>query len=196
MAARVLKFGPHVVTNQVGGSVGRSATGKSGESLPLIIETIQVWYTTNLSMCLVNIKPLLPGHVLVCPIRGVQHVSELRADEVTDLFMTIQRVSSLLKTLYKTSSVNIGISDGVLAGQSVPHVHAHVIPRQYEGDYDDDALYGDMAKNDSEWDAARKVQGFDTSGPRPARTDHDMAKEAAWLRTEMTDKDSVGVVDS
>lgn len=146
-------------------------------------------------MCLVNLKPLLPGHVLVCPQRSVQHISEMQAEEITDMFLTVQRVSQLLKRLYKTTSVNIGISDGVLAGQTVPHVHAHVIPRQFKGDYDDDALFGDMEKNDAASDAARKVQEFVTDGPRPARTDEDMATEATWLRTEM-DRDFPGAGDS
>ncbi|KAK7541984.1 HIT-like domain-containing protein [Phyllosticta citribraziliensis] len=97
--------------------------------------TPQIFHLTPLSFALVNLKPLLPGHVLVCPRRVVPRLSQLSAAEVSDLFLAVQRVSRMIERVYAADALNVAIQDGVAAGQSVPHVHAHVIPRR-SGDMD------------------------------------------------------------
>ncbi|OIW32081.1 HIT-like protein [Coniochaeta ligniaria NRRL 30616] len=106
--------------------------------------TKQVFLTTPLSFALVNLKPLLPGHVLVCPLTPHVRLTDLSPAELTDLFTTVQRVQRMLATHYFVSSpssqdkseppvqagsFNIALQDGPEAGQTVPHVHVHVIPR-------------------------------------------------------------------
>ena len=81
-------------------------------------------------MALVNLKPLLPGHVLVSPRRITSRVADLDQNELTDLILTIQRVGRVIERVFKATSLNIAIQDGADAGQSVPHVHAHIIPRR------------------------------------------------------------------
>ncbi|KAF4157838.1 hypothetical protein CNMCM6936_003749 [Aspergillus lentulus] len=54
--------------------------------------TSQVFHLTPLSFALVNLKPILPGHVLVSPRRRVPRVADLTAAETSDLFLTVQRV--------------------------------------------------------------------------------------------------------
>jgi bis(5'-adenosyl)-triphosphatase len=49
---------------------------------------------------LVNIKPILPGHVLVIPYRHVQRLTDLTSAEVTDLFTTVQKVQRMLARNY------------------------------------------------------------------------------------------------
>ncbi|KAJ6014025.1 Histidine triad (HIT) protein [Penicillium herquei] len=94
------------------------------------IVTQQVFFTTPLSFALVNLKPILPGHVLISPRRVVPRVSDLTPAETTDLFLTVRRVGRMVERVYGASSLNIAVQDGVHAGQSVPHVHAHIIPRK------------------------------------------------------------------
>lgn len=89
-----------------------------------------MFYQTPLSFALVNLKPILPGHVLVSPRRVVPRVADLSAAETSDLFLTVQRVGRMVERVYGASSLNIAVQDGVHAGQSVPHVHAHIIPRK------------------------------------------------------------------
>ena len=71
--------------------------------------------------------------------------NDLSAAEVQDLFLTVQRVSRMVERVFSASSLNIAIQDGVDAGQSVPHVHAHIIPRKKD-DLEEkggtDAIYG------------------------------------------------------
>lgn len=157
---------------------------------------LQVFHSTASTFCTVNLKPLLPGHVLVCPLRSTQYLTDLSSSEISDLFLTVQRVSGTLKRIYSTTSVNIGISDGELAGQSVPHVHVHVIPRR-EKDVHEDELYRMIENHDGETERLRhrEVQEIDASGPREARSQEEMEREAAWLRMEM-DKDVNGGTQS
>lgn len=90
----------------------------------------QVFHQTPLSFALVNLKPILPGHVLVSPRRVVPRVADLSVAETSDLFLTVRRVGRMVERVYGAASLNIAVQDGVHAGQSVPHVHAHIIPRQ------------------------------------------------------------------
>ncbi|OJJ32302.1 hypothetical protein ASPWEDRAFT_118288 [Aspergillus wentii DTO 134E9] len=92
--------------------------------------TSQVFHLTPLTFALVNLKPILPGHVLVSPRRRVPRVSELTAAETSDLFLTVRRVGRMVERVYGASSLNIAVQDGVDAGQSVAHVHTHIIPRK------------------------------------------------------------------
>ncbi|KAK2796662.1 hypothetical protein FQN51_009103 [Onygenales sp. PD_10] len=92
--------------------------------------TPQVFYLTPLTFALVNIKPILPGHVLVCPLRRVPRIADLTVAETADLFLTVRRVSRMISRVYHGTSLNVAIQDGPEAGQTVPHVHAHIIPRR------------------------------------------------------------------
>ncbi|GKZ24543.1 hypothetical protein AbraIFM66951_006060 [Aspergillus brasiliensis] len=106
--------------------------------------TTQVFHLTPHTYALVNLKPILPGHVLISPRRVVPRVTDLTPTETSDLFLTVRRVARMIERVYGASSLNIAIQDGADAGQSVPHVHAHVIPRK-RGDLDSrggmDAVY-------------------------------------------------------
>lgn len=142
-----------------------------------------------------NIKPLLPGHVLVIPRRITPRLSDLTNAEVTDLFLTVQRVGRMIERVYHASSLNIAIQDGVDAGQSVPHVHAHIIPRK-NADLDErggsDAIYG-MLEGD-EGDVGGHLLERSRSRPkfprvddeeRKPRTETEMIEEAQYLASEI-----------
>lgn len=145
---------------------------------------------------MVNIKPLLPGHVLVSPLRAAKRLSDLNHAEVTDLFLTVQQVGRMVERVYGASSLNIAIQDGPAAGQSVPHLHTHIIPRQ-SADLDEqgggDAIYGmlegedgDVGKHLSEKSNRRpKFPTVDDNSRKP-RTEEEMAEEAQRLTQEMT----------
>ncbi|RMD43006.1 hypothetical protein DV735_g2089, partial [Chaetothyriales sp. CBS 134920] len=173
-----LKFGPFTVTSQVFHlSASRS------------------------SFALVNLKPLLPGHVLVSPVRRVPRLSQLSAQETTDLFLTVQRVAKTIERVYNASALNVAVQDGVDAGQSVPHVHVHIIPRTRDDLKDQggvDKIYdlmdgeeGDIASAFIRIQQARQAQGNRREfahGPdseRKPRSEEEMRMEAEWLQTEM-----------
>lgn len=139
----------------------------------------QIFHTTSLSFALVNLKPLRPGHVLVCPRRVVPRLHDLSAAETTDLFATVQRVARTVARMYRADGLNVAVQDGAAAGQSVPHVHVHVIPRG-EGDGEGDGIYERM--EGEEGDLRR---GFRVEGERRERGRGEMEEEAGRLRGEM-----------
>jgi bis(5'-adenosyl)-triphosphatase len=181
--------------------------------------------TTPHSFALVNIKPLIPGHVLVVPHKPYKRLTDLSPPELTDLFSAVQRVQKMLARHYFTPSssssstsgekknngpapgtpeagaFNIAIQDGTEAGQTVPHLHVHVIPRirgatAKQGDGPGDAIYEQMAAEDGNlgggfWDRWAGSVGRPTPGgkfdriedaERQARSLEAMEEEAEVFR--------------
>ncbi|XP_017566115.2 bis(5'-adenosyl)-triphosphatase isoform X1 [Pygocentrus nattereri] len=137
-----------------------------------VIKATSVFLQTELSFALVNRKPVVPGHVLVCPLRLVERFRDLRPDEVADLFTTTQRVADIVEKHFKASSLTIAIQDGPEAGQTVKHVHVHVLPRRA----------GDFERNDSIYDELQKHDKDSEDVPSKWRSEEEMAKEATELR--------------
>ncbi|XP_016468493.1 bifunctional bis(5'-adenosyl)-triphosphatase/adenylylsulfatase FHIT-like isoform X2 [Nicotiana tabacum] len=76
---------------------------------PYKIDKKEVFYSTDLSYALVNLRPLLPGHVLVCPRREAKRFADLTADETSDLWLTAQKVGKQLESYHKASSLTFAI---------------------------------------------------------------------------------------
>jgi diadenosine tetraphosphate (Ap4A) HIT family hydrolase len=74
-----------------------------------------------------------PGHTLVIPRRHVAEFFDLTAEEVAACMALISEEKKLLDEEFKPDGYNIGVNIGVAAGQSIFHVHIHIIPR-YKGD--------------------------------------------------------------
>lgn len=80
--------------------------------------------------------PIAEGHTLVVPLRHVGSVYELSAEEQAASWRLVAEVRRSLIARYGVECFNIGINDGIAAGQTVPHAHVHVIPR-WAGDVPD-----------------------------------------------------------
>ena len=80
--------------------------------------------------------PISPGHTLVIPRRHVDSFFNLTADERVDLLGLLDQAKAGIEKEFKPDTYNIGINDGPAAGQTVPHLHIHLIPR-YTGDVPD-----------------------------------------------------------
>ncbi|DAC31348.1 MAG: HIT family hydrolase [Euryarchaeota archaeon] len=76
-----------------------------------------------------DIFPRRQGHTLVVPHQPVTNLQDLNEFEITGLFTGVQIVQSKLTEVFNTVDFTVCIHDGPLAGQEVPHVHVHVIPR-------------------------------------------------------------------
>ncbi|CAH8280084.1 unnamed protein product [Arabidopsis lyrata] len=154
---------------------------------PYKIDPREVFYATPLSYAMVNLRPLLPvplddlttrAHVLVCPRRLVPRFTDLTADETSDLWLTAQKVGSKLENFHNASSLTLAIQDGPQAGQTVPHVHIHILPRKG----------GDFEKNDEIYDALddkekELKQKLDLDKDRVDRGIQEMADEASQYRS-------------
>jgi superfamily II DNA or RNA helicase/diadenosine tetraphosphate (Ap4A) HIT family hydrolase/HKD family nuclease len=80
--------------------------------------------------------PVSPGHTLVIPRRHVATYFEAGAMEKAELWRVVDEVKAALDEELRPDGYNIGINAGQAAGQTVMHLHIHVIPR-FKGDIDD-----------------------------------------------------------
>ena len=80
--------------------------------------------------------PVSRGHSLIVPRRHAGSFGEVSLDEQGAMLAMLQRVRAMLDAELRPDGYNIGINDGAAAGQTVMHVHMHVIPR-YRGDRPD-----------------------------------------------------------
>ena len=80
--------------------------------------------------------PVSPGHTVIIPRRHFATLFEASQEERIALLASLDRAKILLDQRHGPDGYNIGINQGKAGGQSVPHLHIHVIPR-YLGDKED-----------------------------------------------------------
>ncbi|CAN6556254.1 unnamed protein product [Malus baccata var. baccata] len=140
-----------------------SMSSESFKFGPYKIDGRGVFYSTNLSFAMVNLRPLVP----------VKRFGDLTADETSDLWITAQKVGSRLESYHKASSLTLAIQDGPQAGQSVPHVHIHILPRKVDDFEKNDEIYDALEEKEKE--LKRKL---DLDQERKDRSLEEMTQEA------------------
>jgi len=77
--------------------------------------------------------PASPGHCLIITRRHVAEYFQATAEEKTAIWELVDEMKSIIDKEYNPDGYNVGVNVGAAAGQSVPHIHIHIIPR-YKGD--------------------------------------------------------------
>jgi len=80
--------------------------------------------------------PVSKGHVLIIPKRHIEHYFEASEEEVRDIHKALHALKAHLDKRHAPDGYNIGVNVHAAAGQTVFHLHIHLIPR-YAGDVDD-----------------------------------------------------------
>jgi diadenosine tetraphosphate (Ap4A) HIT family hydrolase len=80
--------------------------------------------------------PVNDGHCLIIPKRHFQSFFDAKEEEVKAIYALMHEVKEIFDIQYEPAGYNIGINVGTYAGQTVNHVHVHLIPR-YVGDVED-----------------------------------------------------------
>ena len=80
--------------------------------------------------------PVSPGHTLLIPKRHTGSFFDLSEQERRELLALLDRAKLVLDKEFQPQGYNIGINDGAAAGQTVSHLHVHLIPR-FDGDLPD-----------------------------------------------------------
>ncbi|MGZ0747388.1 HIT family protein [Haloparvum sp. AD34] len=86
-------------------------------------------HETDDVLAFLDANPLAPGHTLVIPKEHHQHVGDLPADLSRAVFDVVSELTPRVQAAVECDAANVGINDGEAAGQEVPHMHAHIIPR-------------------------------------------------------------------
>lgn len=94
-------------------------------------EDREVLGSSTLAVAVADKYPVSPGHALVIPRRHVAGFFDLTDDEVAEMFQLARTVRAV-----RADGWNLGVNVGAAAGQTVAHVHLHIIPRRH-GDCDD-----------------------------------------------------------
>ncbi|KAF7269459.1 hypothetical protein GWI33_017510 [Rhynchophorus ferrugineus] len=119
-----------------------------------------VFYASKYCYAFTNIRCVVPGHVLVSTLRVAKRLKDLSEEEIADLFATAIKVCKTIETVHDAQSTTLCVQDGPFAGQTVPHVHVHILPRK-KGDFaNNDDVYLHLAKHDSKnnTDAFRPIE--------------------------------------
>ena len=80
-----------------------------------------------------DVQPLADGHVLVVPREHAARVEDLEPAAADALFRAVVRLAGPVRTALGAAGTTIGVNNGDATGQTVPHVHVHIVPR-WEGD--------------------------------------------------------------
>ncbi len=92
--------------------------------------------SSELAVVLADGFPLNLGHALVVPRRHLAGSFDLSPDEQVALWKLVSETQRALHRDHAPDGSNLGVNVGVAAGQTVAHVHVHLIPR-YDGDVED-----------------------------------------------------------
>jgi len=91
---------------------------------------------SELSFAIFDGFPVNEGHTLIIPKRHTANYFDLSLEEQKDCIELLNCFKVIVQEKYNPAGFNVGININEVAGQTVPHVHIHLIPR-YEGDVED-----------------------------------------------------------
>jgi diadenosine tetraphosphate (Ap4A) HIT family hydrolase len=96
----------------------------------------RIWIANEHAIAFPDAYPVTKGHTLVAPHKHVSSIYELTIPEQRCIWDLVAEVRQRLLTELQPDGFNIGVNDGLAAGQTVAHAHVHVIPRR-KGDVPD-----------------------------------------------------------
>lgn len=87
-------------------------------------------YEDDAVFAFLDIYPASEGHTLVAPKKHFSKFTTMNSKDVASLFEAARKITAAVEKAISADGANIGINSGEAAGQEVPHVHVHVIPRR------------------------------------------------------------------
>jgi histidine triad (HIT) family protein len=87
-------------------------------------------YEDDAVFAFLDIYPASEGHTLVAPKKHFSKFTDMSAEDVALLFEAARKITAAVEKAFSAEGSNIGINNGEVAGQEIPHVHVHVIPRR------------------------------------------------------------------
>lgn len=90
-------------------------------------------YRDDDTVAFLDANPLAPGHVLVVPEEHRERLEDLPGDLARNVFGAVHHLVEPLQDAVDADGTTVAVNNGPAAGQEVPHVHCHVVPR-FDGD--------------------------------------------------------------
>ncbi|MFN8545972.1 MAG: HIT family protein [Candidatus Binatia bacterium] len=82
------------------------------------------------AVAFLDVQPLADGHVLVVPRAHVPSIEDLEPGQAAALFDLVRRLAGPVRTALSAEATTIGVNNGEASGQTIPHVHVHIVPRR------------------------------------------------------------------
>jgi histidine triad (HIT) family protein len=89
----------------------------------------RVVYEDGTTMAFLDANPMAPGHTLVIPKDEYERLPDVPDDLAADLYDTVHQMVPAVEAAVDADGTNVAFNNGEAAGQEVPHVHCHIIPR-------------------------------------------------------------------
>jgi len=86
-------------------------------------------YEDETTYAFLDANPLAPGHTLVIPKRPYERLDDMPADVSADVFGVLSSIVPAVEAAVDAPASTVAVNNGEEAGQEVPHVHWHIIPR-------------------------------------------------------------------
>ena len=109
-------------------------------SEPTIFERIidgeipaEIVHETDDVIAFLDANPLALGHTLVVPKEPYGRLRDTPPELSTDVFSVVRKLTPAIEDAVDADATTVGINDGPAAGQEIPHLHVHIVPRS-EGD--------------------------------------------------------------
>ena len=132
-----------------------------------------VVYEDKKVVSFLDIQPGNMGHLLVVPKKHYSVLPQMPDEEVGHLFAVAKQLAGVVFDTVGAEGVNILQNNGQVAGQMVPHVHVHVIPRMQKDEIMIEWKPGKMSETDAkkmQATIAEKAKSIKISTPKPKVT--------------------------
>jgi histidine triad (HIT) family protein len=82
------------------------------------------------TIAILDIKPVNPGHTLIIPKEHSETILDTKEETLKELITITKKITPAILKATNTKAFNININNNKIAGQEVPHLHFHIIPRK------------------------------------------------------------------
>lgn len=90
-------------------------------------------YEDDAAVAVLDVFPRAKGHAIVLPRKHGETILDYSKEELGEIWQAVQHTAKLLMARLQPHGFTIGINHGKVSGQSIEHLHIHIIPR-FEGD--------------------------------------------------------------
>jgi histidine triad (HIT) family protein len=89
----------------------------------------RVVHETETTMAFLDANPLAPGHTLVVSKEPYERLRDAPPEIAADVFAVVRELAPVVEDAVGAAGTTVAVNDGAAAGQEVPHLHVHVVPR-------------------------------------------------------------------
>jgi histidine triad (HIT) family protein len=141
-------------------------------------------------LAFLDINPRNPGHTLVVPKKHMETLMDMDESAAGSFFETVRKVAGMVMAGTKAQGLSIAQSNGQAAGQIIPHLHFHVIPRfATEGPPGLETILPNKRMDEKTLDAiAESIKGARGAAPAPSEDEFTLEPEAEEAPAEATEK--------